>query len=343
MEQTMEQTMEHTTGTTKETTKNEKRSKRTHKQAQSDTLETDGTSAASDYLDKKRKKVIHTTRVTKKEQERELYVIFKHIRNKKKIDTLRRAITPKTEQKNIRHSKETDKEEELSHEPPENAYDRAITTLTAQLKVCDDPETYDATQSAISFYHTVFNNWQQAHSVTKLHIERELAHTGIPKAKEKGIRRFFVPTHQGVLDSVSRYFTCQYHTVIAFGPSINYDQNNKSFEIAKTIQEFYDMSRTNKTEKKIQKEDAISIPTGIDDMSTLCVSCNVIMIYDNQHGENVCSKCGVVSRSINHDQTFQEQQQSSMRCAAPYERIAHVSLYDVYMYYFDIICSFTAF
>ena len=343
----MENIMEQSTGTTdetiNETIKNKKRSKRTHKETQIDTSETDGTSTASDYLDKKGKKGIRTTKVAKKEQERELYTIFKHIRNKKKLDTLRRAITPKTEQKNIRHSKETDKEEELSREPPENAYDRAITTLSAQLKVCDDPETYDATQSAISFYHTVFNNWQQAHSITKLHIERELAHSGIPRAKEKGIKHFFIPTHQGVIDSVSRYFTQQYHAAIAFGPLALYDQNDNRFVVAKTIQEFYDMSRVNKIEKKIQKEDAISVPTGMDDMSALCVSCNVIMIYDNQHGESVCSKCGVVSRGISgHEQTFQEQQQSSTRCAAPYERIAHVSLFDVYIYYFNIIYSFTA-
>lgn len=311
-------------------------------------------------LESKNKRPIRRNWQHKNDMDKQFNRLFKLIRNKKKIDTLRRAIQPKNGNSHTSGSRKKVADEIVATEQPEVSYNKNVTLIANKMRECTNMEDLRALEECVAFHHRVFNDWQRNYVISKQFIEKELdAHGAAGAYETTGIKKFFVPTRESVLASLERHYRTQYHFNIEVGPHLHVNTTEK-FDMILSVANLYAITRpgiqtnkkqhnsssssssssssTSNTQGEGGGEEIVRRPETFDGSTGTCVLCNVPMINDAQHGESVCPQCGIVSRGThNHQMSFQEQQQSSLRGAAPYERIAHVSFLFVYCFYLYIL------
>ena len=336
---------------------------------QNDTLLPNGVSgdAAVSRLESKNKRPVRRNWQKKIDSERDINRLFRLIRNKKKIDTLRRAIQPKNGNNHASGSRKKVVDDIVTTEQPEIAYNKSVASIASKMKECTSMEDLGTLQECVAFHHRVFNEWQRNYLISKQFIEKELDAHGTVGAYEAtgitGIKKFFVPTRESVLALLERHYRTLYHFNVEVGPQLH--NTDEKFHMILKVSDLYAITRpeTNKktdsnsnnnssssssssssnntsTNTGIGETELIRRPDTFDGSTATCVLCNIPMINDAQHGESVCPSCGVVSRGThNHVMSFQEQQQSSLRGAAPYERIAHVSFSSFYFLLYIFFAS----
>jgi hypothetical protein len=252
--------------------------------------------------------------VMKKQSERDFHKMFKLLRSKKKMETLKRAIQPrvKNQKVSIGMTKEDIEADRRNRMEPYEMHKEYLSSI-------DKTETSDIQElnkqnDLRNFYITTFNEWERVYLTSRSFIERDLKENGTKDAcDETGITRFMLPSPESVLDTHARYYRRQYHIVC------NEEDNNNHLciELVISIKQLYEILK-NKTPVKKDTHT-------VRENKVLC-DCGGGLQEDQQHGVFVCIQCGVVSNRVYTDTvTFQEMQQSSIRSPIPYERIAHVS------------------
>ena len=319
-----------------------------------------GEDVAVSRLESNNKRPIRRNWQHKADMDKQFNRLFRLIRNKKKIDTLRRAIQPKNGNSHTVRPHKQVKEGVAISESPEVAYNKSVALIAAQMRECTNMKDLGDLQECVAFQHRVFNDWQRTYLTSKQFITHELETRGAGGAYETfGIKKFFVPTNESIVASLERYFRTLYHFNIEVGPLNPYSKGSEQFHVISSIQALYAITRpdahqenkktntnsnsssssscnsNNNTDETATSPVLARRPDTFDGSTAVCVICNIPMINDAQHGESVCPSCGVVSRGThNHEMTFQQQQQSSLRGAAPYERIAHVSFFVILFVFF---------
>lgn len=286
-----------------------------------------------DWDNRAKRSTHNTTWQQRKESENGLHSVYKMISSTKKLNTLKRAIRPKTknQQKELREEK-TPPQPVLPVTPVAEAYAESTSELKNAIAACADPEERKALSTRLNVLQDFYVKWDHAYFFSKVHIEDELKRCGPRAAQEpSGIKQFFLPAPEQILKSLARFYRQLYHVSVL---SLDERTSHSAVEVLprfKTIEAFHKYSRDMNAvvaPTRMSAHTASKMQTDAKKATeNTCVYCGDRLCLDPGLGVASCASCGIVANNnACFKSSFVEMQQSSSRGAAPYERIAHVSI-----------------
>lgn len=278
----------------------------------------------------KKKRVVVTTKNLRHNAERDFYKSKKMMNEKKKLNTLKRAIKPKAKQhqRGSRHNSKADEEANALQLEPHVAHPLML-KMFDELLADEDPTRRTEAEAKKTLYDLFFIEWETAYFKSKNDITDELQRYGSIGAMGAGITRFFAPSDASIIASLDRIYRNIYHTAVT-----DIDSNTKvrHIPIYASVEALHTKTPT---EVKLVAVGPPTEATHQDGTEQMCPTCKIPLLYDEQHAESACPQCGQISKSSKdkYKVTFSDTQTCS-RGAAPYERIAHVSS----LFSFSFIC-----
>jgi hypothetical protein len=265
----------------------------------------------------KRRRVAPTTRAQKRTSEMNMYRHRRMSNERKRVNTLRRAIAPKEKQQQ-RGGRDAVREPPPPRAPQIGGHAAHADTLARFA------EREDEGASAAA-YTTFFGEWDRAHSLSRAAVTAELARFGaVGAAAGEGIRRFFMPTDDGLLASLDRVFRVAYHMGVA---EVAEGATTCPVPVLASVEELRGAAAAAREDAPERR--ASAAPPAPEATACAAEGCGADLIVDPQHGHQCCPRCGLVPKaSESAPQVTYSDIQTSSRGAAPYERIAHVSSTD---------------
>lgn len=307
------------------------------------------------------KRQFKTVRQSKRDLEREMFKNRRNMNETKRKNTLIRACKPKPRKHNY---VEAEKKEEANaaamaqtarfvRPSPEESYEARKAELNAEYDAACDDEDEDKQmenrarieqqqRTCTSNYH----NWAYGKATTTKAI---LCNESAPSAssvsssassasvasaagetKKRTLGDFFKKAPGATEKRITRFYDIIYHFDVL--PSVDALVTIPHFETMEDLNDVFSDRFPNlvgnhyKDLKKAKKRKEASVAKQ-ELVTPMCPDCNLELVEDTKEASATCPGCGVSRRGAYSFKVTYSDIQSSSKGAAPYMRIAHVSLF----------------
>ena len=307
-------------------------------------------------LNKDRRRQNVTKRESKRNAEREFRNMRKFVNDRRRKQTLFRASQPRSRRHSLNHKMKPNGVTGFNctpgRQPPEAAHEMHLLELKTAAQndgdfASDDEGAYNestwesAYSRRIKVYTMNYNIWESRRSMDRHELDvkiknEKLEHArnnvivedGSSKKKYKGVLKspngqatitnWFTPTVDPRLTKLDRFYKNMYYTVVygSYKPI--------TLPVYKPPEE---ETKENHNKLSERQKNTNSLPGK-------CKKCELNLLIDTKTGSASCPGCGISVRGSHSFKPSYAQIQSSSRSAAPYERMAHVSIFCTSLIYF---------
>lgn len=289
----------------------------------------------------------------KKKMEKDHYMMKRNKRERDRKNTLLRACKPKPRKFDIDHDKneknihgyiKSDNTSLIIKPSPLCAKNIKLKEYQRLIDNTDDIDKINTINKIKTNYLNNFNLYESLKTQTRGNIIKNdniIQPNEYNNNSKKNIIGFFNISQKGIEKRIDRYYKFFYYANIhdtievlddKFHVIQTSDELDKQFfnDFPDVVgQRIFDLQ--SKQNKVKQSNDLLLL--------RICKQCNVDLIEDKKTSHSVCPKCGVTAIGLHSYKYTYDQLQTSSPGAAPYMRIAHVSIY-LFRYIYTIICKF---